>query len=119
MAEIDQEKLKESGQTGTDGSQKPNDAAAIPCVKAGSNNATAVAQPHWPILYAILRPALFSGNEAVRHHMERLAEVLQGEQLTAVRELLDRQHPTEPPPRVVHGAYEDSYGTESRMQLPG
>lgn len=30
--------LMESGPTGTDGSQKPNDAAAIPCAKAGSIN---------------------------------------------------------------------------------
>lgn len=33
----DAAELMESGQTGTDGSQKPNDAAAIPRAKAGSN----------------------------------------------------------------------------------
>jgi hypothetical protein len=59
---------------------------------------------HWPILYAILRPAILSGNEAVRHHAERLCEVLEGGQRAFLRELLDRQPSTEPAVRVVHGA---------------
>jgi hypothetical protein len=57
----------------------------------------------WPILYAILRPAIASGNEAVRHHAERLAEVLEGDQRAALRELLDRPAATKEPARVVHG----------------
>jgi hypothetical protein len=59
---------------------------------------------HWPILYAILRPAITSGNEAVRHHAERLAEVLEGDQRAALRELLDRPVSMKSPVRVVHGA---------------
>lgn len=58
---------------------------------------------HWPVLYAILRPAITNGNEAVRQHAERLAEVLEGHQRAALRELLDRPAVTEAPARVVHG----------------
>lgn len=56
---------------------------------------------HFPIIYAILRPALASGNSAVRQHMERLAEVLEGDQRAAVRELLDREPDAGKPARVV------------------
>ena len=59
---------------------------------------------HWPILYAILRPAILSGNEAVRHHAERLWEVLEGDKRAAVRELLDREPQIAPPARVRPGA---------------
>lgn len=45
---------------------------------------------HWPILLAILRPAIATGQQAVLHHARRLVEVLHGEKRAALVDLLER-----------------------------
>lgn len=59
---------------------------------------------HWPILLAILRPAIATGQQAVIQHAQRLVEVLTGDERAALVKLLERPRPTGPPARVVHGS---------------